>query len=67
MACYLKQVRQERRLTQEELGRRVGLKKSAISLLESGHSIGRVTTWDRLEEALGVPAKQLRAIVREES
>jgi transcriptional regulator with XRE-family HTH domain len=48
--------RQRRRLTQAELGSRVGLSQSEISHLESGHGEGTsMATWTAIGMALGRP------------
>jgi transcriptional regulator with XRE-family HTH domain len=48
--------RQRRRLTQAQLGRRVGLSQSEISHLESGHGEGTsIATWTAIDIALGRP------------
>jgi transcriptional regulator with XRE-family HTH domain len=48
--------RQRRRLTQTELGRRVGLSQSEISHLEAGHGQGTsIATWTAIGIALGRP------------
>ena len=54
-------IRKERlrqNLTQDELGERVGVKKSQISRLERGYSIS-LPTISRVFQALGVPSATL--------
>jgi transcriptional regulator with XRE-family HTH domain len=53
-------------LSQEELARRVGVSGPAIWAIENGVKTGRVSTWDRLEEILGVPQQILRRMDRPE-
>jgi transcriptional regulator with XRE-family HTH domain len=60
IAAYLgreaRSTRLRRRLTQEELGRRVGLSQSEISHLEAGHGQGTsIATWTAIGIALGRP------------
>jgi transcriptional regulator with XRE-family HTH domain len=61
MKHNLIKVRKAKKLTQEGLGKLVGLTKSGIWNIEHGRSNGQVIVWDRLEKVLGVPQKKLRA------
>jgi DNA-binding XRE family transcriptional regulator len=47
-------------LSQETLGRIVGVGKSMMSALETGKANGSVSLWDRLEAVSGVPQQELR-------
>jgi len=49
----IKQARQERNLTQEELGELVGVKKAQISKIENSTTDARFTTVLRVFQALG--------------
>jgi HTH-type transcriptional regulator/antitoxin HipB len=49
----IKQARKERKLTQEELGEIVGVKKSQISKIENSTTDARFTTILKVFEALG--------------
>ena len=49
----IKKARLEQHLTQEELGERLGVKKSQISRLEHGYSI-TIPTMSRVYKALGI-------------
>ncbi len=49
----IKQARQERNLTQEELGELVGVKKAQISKIENSATDARFTTILKVFEALG--------------
>lgn len=49
----IKKARLEKNLTQEELGKRIGVKKSQISRLENGSSI-TIPTMSKVFRALGV-------------
>lgn len=50
----IKQARQERNLTQEELGELVGVKKAQISKIENSATDARFTTILKVFKALGV-------------
>ena len=56
------ETRKAARLTQSELGALAGITVSAISHLEAGHNGAKAETWDKLEDVLGVPQRQLREI-----
>jgi len=49
----IKQARQERKLTQEELGKLVGVKKAQISKIENSTTDARFTTILKVFDALG--------------
>lgn len=49
----IRQARQEQHLTQEELGRRVGVKRAQISKIENSATDARLTTILKVFEALG--------------
>ncbi len=49
----IKKARQERNLTQEELGQLVGVKKAQISKIENSATDARLTTILKVFEALG--------------
>ena len=49
----IKQARQERKLTQEELGKLVGVRKAQISKIENSTTDARFTTILRVFDALG--------------
>ncbi len=55
----IKKARIHQNLTQEELGERVGVKKSQISKLESGKSSITLPTMGRIFKALGIPTATL--------
>ena len=54
----IKEARKKQGLTQEELGERMGVKKSCISKMENGHGIAYSTIM-RAFKALGVPSVYL--------
>lgn len=54
----IKAERSKQHLTQEQLGEKVGVKKSQISRIESGHSI-TIPTMSRVFKALGIKTATL--------
>lgn len=56
VARAIKRARQEKNMTQEELGERIGVRKAQICKLESGKCSPTMNTIMRVFEALGVPA-----------
>ena len=52
----IKKERLKRNLTQEELGERIGVKRSQICKLESGKSSMTLSTMARVFQALGIAA-----------
>lgn len=50
----IKKARLQQHLTQEELGERIGVKRSQISKLEKGHYSISIPTMSRVFQALGV-------------
>lgn len=55
----IKSVRLRQNLTQEDLGRRIGVKRSQICKLESGKSSMTLSTMGRVFRALGIPTASL--------
>lgn len=55
----IKQARLKQKLTQEELGEKVGVKKSQISKLENGKSVMTLPTISRVFKALGFTSATL--------
>lgn len=55
----IKQERLKQNLTQEELGAKIGVKKSQISKLESGKGIITLPTMSRVFKALGITTATL--------
>lgn len=55
----IKKVRLEQNLTQEELGERVGVKRSQICKLESGKCSITLSTMSRVFQALGIATATL--------
>lgn len=55
----LKQLRKEAGLTQEELAKKVGLKKQNISRYENSHVEPNIRTAKRIADALGVSIEEM--------
>jgi DNA-binding XRE family transcriptional regulator len=55
----LRALRKEKRLTQEQLARRAGVRQSAISMMESGQCRPQPSTLDKLAAELGVAVEEL--------
>lgn len=53
IGATIREARIEQNLTQEELGKRVGVKKAQISRIERGYSI-TIPTMSRIFKALGI-------------
>lgn len=59
VARNLKRLRQERRLTQEELADLAGLNRNYVGMIERQENAATVDTLEALAKALQVPAVQL--------
>lgn len=55
----LRDWRRAGRLTQKQLGERVGVSQSSIALYETGERVPSLDTARRLAEVLGVPLDQI--------
>lgn len=55
----IKEARMQQNLTQEQLGEKVGIKKSQIARLEKGKSVITLPTMSRVFRALGFPTASL--------
>lgn len=58
----LRQARKNKGLTQQALAEMVGLSPIGYRQIESGKRLGKIETWDRLEDIFGIPQRQLREI-----
>ena len=54
----IRKARTQQRLTQQQLGEKIGVRKAQISKLENGHGIS-LTTMSRIFRALGFPTASL--------
>jgi putative transcriptional regulator len=59
LAPVLTQLREDRKLTQEELAKRAKITRSHLSLLEAGHHEPSLDVLKRLARALGEPVTEL--------
>ena len=55
----IRKARQAQKLTQEELGERIGVQRAQISKLEKGHTIMTLPTLSRVFRALGIASATL--------
>ena len=55
----IRKARQAQKLTQEELGERIGVQRAQISRLEKGHTIMTLSTLSRVFRALGIASATL--------
>lgn len=55
----IRKARETRKLTQEELGQRIGVQRAQISRLEKGANVTTLTTISRVFKALGVASGAL--------
>lgn len=58
IGTVIKNVRLQQHLTQEQLGKKVGVQKAQISRIEKGYSIS-IPTMSRVFKALGIPSATL--------
>jgi transcriptional regulator with XRE-family HTH domain len=56
---WLRQLRMERAISQEDLGRMTGIAQATISNLEQGNRPARLSTVRKLAEALGIEPREL--------
>lgn len=59
IGAVIKQLRKAKKLTQTELGERMGVKKSYVSILENDHCVITLPTMGRAFRALGVETATL--------
>lgn len=52
--------REERRLTRQQVAEYLGITGVAYGRIENGARIGRVETWDKLEDLFGIHQRELR-------
>ena len=58
----LKKARQDAGLTQKQVAEKVGLKVGSYQQIELGKRIGRIETWDKLEDLFSIHQRILREI-----
>lgn len=64
MSNPLKTWRDERNLTQVELGRLLGVDGMTVSRWERGDHLPRKSQWQKIEEATGITSEQLVSHVK---
>ena len=52
--------RKKKKLTQAEVAENIGILVTSYQNIEYGLRTGSIKTWDKLEDLLGVPQRQLR-------
>lgn len=52
--------REERQLTRKQVAEYLGITDVAYGRIENGVRIGRVETWDKLEDLFGIHQRELR-------
>ena len=65
MQNRLKEIRQEKRLTLEQVGKGVGLSTNAISRYERGVREPKLETWQKIADFLNVPVDYLIGISKD--
>jgi transcriptional regulator with XRE-family HTH domain len=55
----IRAIREDRGLSQEELGAKAGLHRTYISLIERGKQSATLDTMEKIADALNVPVKKL--------
>lgn len=61
----LKAARKEAGLTQQEVAERLGISLIGYRQIENGARIGKIETWDKLEDIFGIHQRTLRALSEE--
>ena len=60
MRIKLKEIRQERKMTQADVARYLDMKTTSYQRIEQGTRKGDIDLWDALEDLFGIPQRQLR-------
>ena len=60
MRKLLRQARKDKGLTQQQLADLLGVKLITYKRIEYGQRIGRIETWDKLEDIFGIHQRLLR-------
>lgn len=58
----LKKARQDAGLTQKQVAEKIGLKAGSYQQIELGKRVGKVETWDKLEDLFLIHQRILREI-----
>lgn len=59
IADRLRSIREMKKLSQEELAKRSGLRRSYLSRVENGHTVPTIATLERMARAFEIPMYQL--------
>ena len=62
MRNNLKQARLNAGMTQQQVADKLGIIKQAYQKIEYGKRIGKIETWDKLEDLFGIHQRILREI-----
>lgn len=58
----LRRAREEHNMTQKQTAEAIGLTPIGYRQIESGKRVGKVATWDKLEDLFGINQRVLREI-----
>ena len=62
----LKKARKAKGMTQQGVAEYLGVSERMYKYIESGHTIGRVELWDKLEDLFMIHQRILRAVASQE-
>lgn len=60
MRKNLKEARQKAGMTQKEIAEKLGITERAYQKIEYGTRIGKIETWDKLEDLFNIHQRKLR-------
>lgn len=52
------------RLSQEEMAKKIGVNRATYAAIEIGKRDGRVTFWNKLQKAFGIPDADIGGLMR---
>lgn len=58
----LRKAREEHNMTQEQVAEKIGITPIGYWQIENGKRVGKVATWDKLEDLFGINQRVLREI-----
>lgn len=56
----LRVARKAKQMTQQQAAKAVGISQIGYRQIESGKRLGKIETWDKLEDLFGIPQRTLR-------
>lgn len=65
MRKNLKDARRKKGLTQKQVAEYLGITEHAYQKIEYGERIGKIESWDKLEDLFGVHQRTLREDIKE--